>query len=66
MLRIAHSTQSTLFLCISTAPQSPNHDVASSTFKAWRTDGFYYGLGFEVVALGEMCIEGMGAVEKGV
>ena len=22
--------------------------------------------GFEVVALGEMCIEGMGAVEKGV
>ena len=22
--------------------------------------------GFEVVALGEMCIEGMGAIEKGV
>ena len=43
MLRIAHSTQSTLFLCISTAPQSPNHDVASSSFKAWRTDEFYYG-----------------------
>ena len=43
MLRIAHSTQSTLFLCTSTAPQSPNHDVATSSFKAWRTDEFYYG-----------------------
>ena len=44
MLRIAHSTQSTLFLCISTALQSVNHSVASSSFKAWRTDEFYYGL----------------------
>ena len=41
MLRIAHSTLSTLFLCISTAPQSPNNEVARSSFKAWRTDEFY-------------------------
>ena len=43
MLRIVHNTQGTLFLCISTAPHSPNPEVASSSFKAWRSDEFYYG-----------------------
>ena len=43
MLQIANGTGGTLSLCISTAPQSPNHEAASSSCKAWRTDEFHYG-----------------------
>ena len=40
-------------------------EMEKSVFGCWK-DSPSANRGFEVLAVGEMCFEGMGAVEKGV